>query len=206
MLRTGKHPTTGVKSTEAERANAVLMLYTLALQPFVGAWAMSKIPQSAEKVPEVKKTELNINWEAKQPVSGEQWNSYFKEKYGAENVQWKTPVKSVSQIMDIPSVLWNTNPNDIAEMMKKEGWTVTTLKKGDSANSPYLEGGGYSMNPPVGSSGSSQCIQYYPGGGRHGDRTHYKMSKPNSFTIRIFSDGRYEIETEPSINYYIGGN
>ncbi|MEG0498216.1 MAG: T7SS effector LXG polymorphic toxin, partial [Carnobacterium sp.] len=70
MLRTGKHPTTGVKITEAERANAVLMLYTLALQPFVGAWAMSKIPQSAESVSEVKKTESNINWEAKQPVSG----------------------------------------------------------------------------------------------------------------------------------------
>ncbi|CAD5903348.1 hypothetical protein CMALT394_970002 [Carnobacterium maltaromaticum] len=56
MLRTGKHPTTGVKITEAERANAVLMLYTLALQPFVGAWAMSKIPQSAGKAPEIKNT------------------------------------------------------------------------------------------------------------------------------------------------------
>lgn len=55
MLRTGKHPTTGVKITEAERANAVLMLYTLALQPFVGAWAMSKIPQSAGKAPDVNK-------------------------------------------------------------------------------------------------------------------------------------------------------
>lgn len=194
MLRTGKHPTTGVKITEAERANAVLMLYTLALQPFVGAWAMSKIPQSADKVVEVKKTESNVNWEAKQPISGEQWNSYFKEKYGAENVQWQTPVKSVSQIMDTPSVLWKSTPTDIAEFMKKEGWTVTPLKQGGSSGILYEEGGGFSMNPPSGASGSSQYIQYHPGGGHHGSYPYYKVSAPNQPVVRVYLDGRYEID------------
>ncbi|MEG0498217.1 MAG: hypothetical protein RR541_09505, partial [Carnobacterium sp.] len=116
-------------------------------------------------------------------------NSYFKEKYGAENVQWQTPVKSVSQIMDTPSVLWKSTPTDIAEFMKKEGWTVTPLKQGGSSGILYEEGGGFSMNPPSGASGSSQYIQYHPGGGHHGSYPYYKVSAPNQPVVRVYLDG-----------------
>lgn len=49
MLRTGKHPVTGKTVTNAERLNAKVMIYSLALQPFVGALAISKVPQGYEK-------------------------------------------------------------------------------------------------------------------------------------------------------------
>lgn len=46
MLKTGKHPVTGEPITEIQRGNARIMIYALALQPFVGAWAMAQVPKS----------------------------------------------------------------------------------------------------------------------------------------------------------------
>lgn len=48
MLRTGIHPVTSKPITEADKLNARIMIYALALQPFVGAWALSKVPESYE--------------------------------------------------------------------------------------------------------------------------------------------------------------
>lgn len=70
---------------------------------------------------------------AENPVSGKDWNNYFKDKYGAGNVRWKNPVNSVDDIINTPSSLTNVNPTDIVEFVQKEGWTVTPLKKGGNA-------------------------------------------------------------------------
>ncbi|WP_321383094.1 hypothetical protein [uncultured Enterococcus sp.] len=48
MLRTGKHPITGKAITNADRINVKAMVYLLALEPFVGAWALAKYAQSLE--------------------------------------------------------------------------------------------------------------------------------------------------------------
>ncbi|HCN47918.1 MAG TPA: hypothetical protein DIT10_02265 [Chryseobacterium sp.] len=45
MIRTGKHPSTGKKLSKAEKTNAQLMIYSLVLQPFVGAYSASKFNQ-----------------------------------------------------------------------------------------------------------------------------------------------------------------
>lgn len=45
MIRTGKHPSTGEKLSKAEKTNAQLMIYSLVLQPFVGAYSASKFNQ-----------------------------------------------------------------------------------------------------------------------------------------------------------------
>lgn len=54
MLRTGKHPLTGKDITDTERTNAHIMIYSLALQPFVGVWALSKVPQSYDTASSTK--------------------------------------------------------------------------------------------------------------------------------------------------------
>ncbi|MBM7688977.1 hypothetical protein BCR24_09890 [Enterococcus ureilyticus] len=74
---------------------------------------------------------------AENPVSGKDWNNYFKNKYGAGNVHWKNPVSSISELMDTPGSLINVNPADVTDFVKREGWTVTPLKKGGSAGIPY---------------------------------------------------------------------
>ncbi|OJG72167.1 hypothetical protein RV11_GL003138 [Enterococcus phoeniculicola] len=193
MLRTGKHPITGEQISKAERVNAKLMIYSLVLQPFVGAWAISKIPQNQQT--SVKgNSNVKTDFSAENPVSGNDWNNYFEDKYGAGNVQWKNPVSSISELMENPSSLINVNPADVADFVKREGWMVTPLKKGGSGGIPYEEGGGFSMNPPKGTSGGSRYIQYHPGNGHHGEVPYYKISQPNKPTVRIYMDGRYEID------------
>ena len=82
MLRTGKHPTTGVKITEAERKNARFMLYTIALQPAVGAWAASTLPQSTgvSKVIKVSKGGKNYSLDRNKKIG----KATYKKAHGAK--------------------------------------------------------------------------------------------------------------------------
>lgn len=48
-------------------------------------------------------------------VSGEKWNNYFKEKYGAGNVQWKP--NSFQDIIDNPQRLFGSTPNEIKSIL-----------------------------------------------------------------------------------------
>ncbi|EDO1185890.1 hypothetical protein FQS08_00005, partial [Listeria innocua] len=129
---------------------------------------------------------FKTNFDAENPVSGKAWNNYFKEKYGAANVRWKDPIKSINEAIDMPSLLSGTNPEDIVEIAIREGWIVQPLKKGSKSGLLFSEGGGYSMNAP---SGSSLYIQYHPGGGHHGQGAYYKVSSPKNGTIRINIEG-----------------
>ena len=79
----------------------------------------------------------------------------------------------------------NVNPTDIFDFVQKEGWTVTPLKKGGNAVILYEQGGGFSMNPPAGTSGSSRYIQYHPG-----DLPYYKVSSPEHGITRIYTNGK----------------
>jgi len=125
---------------------------------------------------------------AESPVFGKDWNDFFKDKYG--NIKWKNPLNSIDDVINTPSSLTNVNPIDVVEFVKKEGWTVTPLKKGGNAGIPYEQGGGFSMNPPAGTSGSSRYIQYHPGGGHHGDLPYYKVSSPEHGITRIYMNGK----------------
>lgn len=84
----------------------------------------------------------------------------------------------------------NVNLTDIVDFVQKEGWTVTPLKKGGNAGILYKQGGGFSMNPPAGTSGSSRYILYHPGGGHHGDLPYYKVSSPEHGITRIYTNGK----------------
>ncbi|WP_314065284.1 T7SS effector LXG polymorphic toxin [uncultured Vagococcus sp.] len=133
-------------------------------------------------------TSIPKNTGAENPMTGKDWNNYFKEKYGAENVKWKNPA-SIDEIIDTPSILYDFHPKDVAEVMKDAGWTVGPLKKGGSAGVSFENGGGFSMNPPADVSGSSRYIQYHPGGGHHGELPYYKVSSPKNGTKRIYMNG-----------------
>ncbi|MBC1486127.1 hypothetical protein HB897_07800 [Listeria seeligeri] len=153
-----------------------------------GIAAARNAPILKKKAKSSSKAKVNSP-ETKQTVSGEKWNNYFKEKYGAEKVRWKNPVKSINEVIDMPSLLKSAHPEDIAEIAKQAGWTVQPLKKGSKKGLSYSESGGYSMNAPAGS-GGSLYIQYHPGGGHHGANAYYKVSSPKNGTIRIDLEGR----------------
>ncbi|MEE9782988.1 T7SS effector LXG polymorphic toxin [Listeria seeligeri] len=52
---------------------------------------------------------------AKQTVNGKKWNNYFKEKYGAGNVQWKP--NSFEDIINNPQRLYGSTPKEIRSML-----------------------------------------------------------------------------------------
>ncbi|EAK9824179.1 hypothetical protein FDQ22_12560 [Listeria monocytogenes] len=90
-----------------------------------------------ENIKSTTKTKLNPP-ETKQIVSGEKWNKYFKEKYGAENIQWKPT--SFEDIIANPERLYGSTKKEINAILgpdwiedtygsAKNGWKF--INKGD---------------------------------------------------------------------------
>ena len=46
------------------------------------------------------------------PMSGEEWNNYLRERYGYDNVNWETAFDSPIDIIDIPSSVTRMNHKD----------------------------------------------------------------------------------------------
>ena len=62
MIRTGKHPSTGKKLSKAEETNAQLIIYSIVLQPFVGAYSASKFNQQKNVAEVSKEGKLVTAW------------------------------------------------------------------------------------------------------------------------------------------------
>jgi len=115
---------------------------------------------------------------------GDDWNDYFNETYGNNNVTWESA--SMKDIIDMPSKITNFSPQQVANMAQANGWTAEPLGKGSLAGIPYEQGGGFSMRAP---NGGSEYIQYHPGGGHHGSLPYYKVSSGPNGTVRYNLDG-----------------
>ena len=136
---------------------------------------MKEVPEGSGS----KKT----NFEAENPMSGEDWFADFKSKYGKENVTWDTAASSMNDILDMPSNVTRMTPNQLAGLAQSEGWTVGPLGKGGRAGIPFEQGGGYSMHY------EDAYIQYHPGGGHHGELLYFKISNGKIGTVRYHING-----------------
>lgn len=194
----GVNPHTGLPITDEEKWKFQYAAHSKTVFDVLGTVGGAFAGQYAAKNDFYKSTNTvkstKNDFSAENPKNGKDWNNYFREKYGADNVFWKNPVNSIDDIISMPSSLTNVNPHDIIELVKQDGWTVTPLKKGNSAGLTYEQGGGYSMNPPAGTSGSSRYIQYHPGGGHHGGLPYYKVSSPEYGIKRIYMNGKVVVE------------
>ena len=47
-------------------------------------------------------------------ITGEDWNAYFREQYGYDNVNWDTAFNSPNDIADMPSSITRMNPDGLA--------------------------------------------------------------------------------------------
>ena len=117
-------------------------------------------------------------------MSGDDWHRYFNEKYGTNNVTWDSA--SIDDIIDMPSIITDFSPEQVADLAQKSGWSVEPLGKGSLKGIPYEQGGGLSMHAP---NGSSLYIQYHPGGGHHGEMPYFKVSSGSNGTRRFFING-----------------
>lgn len=104
-------------------------------------------------------------------VTGEDWNNYFKEKYGASNVQWKP--NSFQDIIDNPQRLWGCTPSEI-ESILGDGWQFKTYGS---------NGQGWEFHSPQGR------VFYHAGGGIHGG-SYYGFGTGPTGVVKLV-DGEY---------------
>ena len=110
------------------------------------------------------------NTNSQSPMFGDDWNNYFKEKYGAGNVQWKPT--SFQDIIDNPQRLWGCTPSEIQAILG-DGWSFKTYGS---------NGQGWEFYSSKGS------IFYHTGGGLHGDGTYYGFSTGPTGRVKIVDD------------------
>ena len=137
-------------------------------------------------------------------ITGEDWNNYFREKYGYDNVNWDTAFSSPNDIIDMPSSITRMNPNGLNEYLNKNGIETKPLGDGHLKGIPYEKGGGFKGNfyprdyPSVNLKDYGESyVQYHPGDGHHGKEAYYKVSSSNIFsytgvetgTQRFYLDG-----------------
>ena len=138
----------------------------------------------------------------KKLITGEDWNSYFKETYGADNVQWETAVNSMEDIIDTPSLIARLKPNQLEDLTNKSSslssdtnWNYGPLKKGRSKGIPYENGGGISINKNVNGNVVGDYIQYHPESSHHGEIPYYKVSSASNGEVKFYyNNGIWNME------------
>ena len=122
----------------------------------------------------------------KKLITGGEWNSYFKETYGSQNVIWENAVNSIDEIIDTPSLVTRMQPGQMAELAQKSGWNVGPLKNGRNSGILFENGGGISMNRMVNVNMMPEYIQFHPGSSHHGNIPYFKVSSPLRGTNRFY--------------------
>lgn len=99
-------------------------------------------------------------------ATGEDWNNYFKDKYGAGNVSWKP--NSLDDIIQYPERLYGATASEVKSMLG-EGWTEGTYGS---------NGKGWKFTSSDGS------VFYHAGGGVHGG-SYYGFSTGPTGKVKI---------------------
>lgn len=111
---------------------------------------------------------------------GDDWNNYFRETYGYENVNWETAFRSPNDIIEMPSIVTRMNPEGLYNYLNESGLAVTPLGQGTNAGISFWEGGGYNVH--FRTQYGDSYIQYNPSCKYHGSVPYYKVSSGNAFS------------------------
>ncbi|HBI6856634.1 LXG domain-containing protein [Listeria seeligeri] len=125
--------------------------------------------------------------EAKQTVSGKKWNNYFKEKYGAGNVQWKPT--SFDDIVANPERLYGSTKKEISKMLG-EGWKEGTYGSTGKGWKFTNEGDG--------------MVFYHPGEGIHGG-SYYGFSTGDTGKVKIVGENYIDFSSDKATIIKFGG-
>ncbi|WP_271006925.1 T7SS effector LXG polymorphic toxin [Listeria seeligeri] len=125
--------------------------------------------------------------ESKQAVSGEKWNNYFKEKYGAKNVQWKPT--SFDDIVANPERLYGSTKKEISKMLG-EGWKEGTYGSTGKGWKFTNEGDG--------------MVFYHPGEGIHSG-SYYGFSTGDTGKVKIVGENYIDFSSDKATIIKFGG-
>ncbi|MBX8936969.1 pre-toxin TG domain-containing protein [Enterococcus gilvus] len=124
---------------------------------------------------------------AENPVFGQDWNNYFKDKYGAGNVQWKPT--SFDDIVANPERLYGSSKNEIKSILG-EGWTEASY--GSAGNGWKFTNGGDVM------------VFYHPGDGIHGG-SYYGFSTGGTGKVKIVGEDYIDFSNDKATIIKFGG-
>ncbi|PDB60165.1 hypothetical protein A4P99_01715, partial [Listeria monocytogenes] len=125
--------------------------------------------------------------ETKQTVNGEKWNNYFKEKYGAGNVQWKP--SSFEDIIINPERLYGSTKKEVRQMLG-EGWKEETY--GSAGNGWKFTNEGDGM------------VFYHPGEGIH-KGSYYGFSSGDTGKVKIVGKDYIDFSKDKATIIKFGG-
>lgn len=127
------------------------------------------------------------NQSAKNPMFGDDWNTYFGEKYGQGNVAWKP--NALDDVIQNPQRLYGATQSEVASMLG-EGWTAGAY--GSSKTGwKFTNGDG--------------MVFYHAGGGIHGG-SYYGFSSGTNGKVKIVgSDYIPLVGDKATVIYYNGG-
>ena len=111
---------------------------------------------------------------------GDDWNNYFRETYGYENVNWETAFDSPIDIIEMPSSVTRMNPKGLYNYLGKSSLDMGPLGRGENAKISFLEGGGY--NAHFRTQYGNSYIQYNPSSIHHSGEAYYKVSSGKTFS------------------------
>jgi hypothetical protein len=118
-------------------------------------------------------------------MTGEEWNEYFKQTYGADNVTWKA--NSFEHIVRNPEVLYGATQAEISNILGS-GWTEGTY---GSAGTGWKYTNG------------DLSVFYHPGGGVHGGSYH-GFSSGVTGKVKVVGEGYMPTATDGATVIQIG--
>ena len=112
-------------------------------------------------------------------ITGDDWNMYFREKYGYDKVNWETAYDSPNDIIVMPSRVTDMNPDGLYNYLQAEKLDIKPLGQGVNEGKSFSEGGGYKVH--FDSKYGASYIQYNPFSSHHKGIPYYKVSSGNIF-------------------------
>jgi len=79
-------------------------------------------------------------------ITGDDWNNYFREKYGYDQVNWETAYDSPNDIIEMPSRVTDMNPNGLYNYLQAEKLNIEPLGQGVNKGISFSKGGGYNVH------------------------------------------------------------
>ena len=105
-------------------------------------------------------------------LTGDEWNEYFKDEYGSENVHWKP--NSFDDIVNDPSRMVGYTESEM-ESILKDGWLRDAYGT-EKTGCKFLQG--------------DKSVFYHPVGGVHGGE-YYGFSSGNTGKVKIVNPNTY---------------
>ncbi|MGX7264553.1 hypothetical protein [Enterococcus crotali] len=189
-LRTGINAKTGKPLTDLEKAQRWSTVLSAISVVAIGAYYGGKGLTSNKKNTPKKTSGTNptkTDFGAENPVSGKDWNDYFKDKYGAGKVNWKP--NSLEDIISNPERLYGSTKNEIKSILG-EGWTEASYGSAGTGWKFTNDGDG--------------MVFYHPGDGIHGG-SYYGFSTGDTDKVKIVGEDYIDFSNDKATFIKFGG-